>query len=349
MGKLTSLSELARYLNAELVAEDESVQVSGVADLQKAQAQQISFLSSKSYVKYLESTRAAAVVLSPDLAEQYSGSKLIIKDPYLAYAKLSQWFDPRPAREVGIHPTAVVAASAVIDSSASIGAHCSIGENVRIGANSEIYPGTVIAENSSIGTDCLIYQNVNIYSQVSIGDHAVIHSGTVIGSDGFGFAPTQDGWVKIHQLGGVVIGNRVEIGANTAIDRGAIGDTVIHDGVIIDNLVHIAHNVEIGERTAIAGCVGIAGSTKIGKRCIFGGGVLVNGHIELADDTHCHGGTVVTKGTSEAGAFASATPQMDVKKWRKSMVRFGQIDDMAGRIKSLEKQLEQLLQDKKDS
>ena len=341
MRKEATLRELADYLGADLQADDETIVVTGLADLQRADAAQISFLSSKTYLKYLNETKAAAVVLRADAVEGFAGNKLILADPYEGYAKLSKFFDPRPARKVGVHPSATVAATAQIGQNTSIGANCVIEDNVVIGDNCEVYPGTVIAENSSLGDNCLIYQNVSIYSNVRIGHDVIIHSGTVIGSDGFGFAPTKQGWVKIHQIGGVVIGNYVEIGANTAIDRGALEDTVIHDGVIIDNLVHIAHNVEIGEGSAVAGCVGIAGSTEIGKRCVFGGGVLINGHIELADDTHCHGGTVVTKGTKEGGAFASATPQMEVKKWRKAMVRFGQIDEMANRLKQLEKELQQ--------
>ncbi|VUD68229.1 UDP-3-O-acylglucosamine N-acyltransferase [Thalassocella blandensis] len=343
MRKEATLQELADYLGAELVAENGSALVSGLADLQQANSAQVSFLSSKSYLKYLSSSKAAAVIIKPEHAADFAGNKLLLADPYLGYAKLSQFFDPRPSRQPGVHPSAVVAPTAKIGINTSIGAHCVIEDGVVIGDNCEIYPGTVIAENSSLGDNCLIYQNVSIYSNVRIGHQVIIHSGTVIGSDGFGFAPTKEGWVKIHQIGGVVIGNKVEIGANTAIDRGALGDTVIHDGVIIDNLVHIAHNVEIGDGSAIAGCVGMAGSTKVGKRCIFGGGVLVNGHIELADDTHCHGGTIVTKSTTEASALASATPQMDVRKWRKAMVRFSQIDEMATRIKQLEKALESQL------
>ena len=168
----------------------------------------------------------------------------------------------------------------------------------------------------------------------------MVHSGTVIGSDGFGFAPSKGAWNKIHQLGGVTIGDDVEIGSNTSIDRGAIEDTVIEDGVIIDNLVHIAHNVKIGAGSAIAGCVGIAGSATIGKACTVAGAVAINGHISIADNSHFHGGTIVTKGNTEPGVFASATPLQSVKKWRRNSVRYTQLDELSSRIKALEKQLQ---------
>jgi len=337
LDKSITLGELAGMLDAELRG-DANVVVNGVAPLEIASSEQITFLSNSKLAKQLDSSAAAAVVLRADVAEDYEGAHvLVVSDPYLAYAKMSQIFDPRPSRTVGIHPSAVIAESAKISASASIGANCVIGDNVVVGDHCEIYPGTVISENSCVGARGLIHANVTIYSNVRIGTDAVIHSGAVIGSDGFGFAPTSEGWVKIHQIGGVVIGDRVEIGASTAIDRGAMGDTLIADGVIIDNLVHLAHNVEIGENTALAGCVGIAGSTKIGKNCMLAGAVKVNGHISIADNCVFHGGTIVTKSIEASGTFASATPIQDVGKWRRTSVRYSQLDDIASRLKKLEK------------
>ncbi|MFL0798955.1 MAG: UDP-3-O-(3-hydroxymyristoyl)glucosamine N-acyltransferase [Agarilytica sp.] len=332
-----SLKELSSHLSARLVG-DGAIKLSGIASLETATSGELSFLSSKSYIGSLSNSCAGAVILREEYLAGYDGPALVLDDPYKAYALASALFDPRPKRIEGIHPSAVVSDSAEVAPSASVGPNCVIGDNVKVGAGCEIYPGVVISENSQLGENCLIYPNVSLYSNVRIGSNVIIHSGTTIGSDGFGFAPSAEGWVKIHQLGGVVIGDNVEIGAGTAIDRGAIGDTVIHDGVIIDNQVHMAHNVEVGENTAIAGCVGIAGSTKIGKNCTFAGAVAVNGHIEIADNCHFNGGTIVTKGTKNAGVFASATPMQDVKNWRKSAVRFGQLDDLAGRIKKLEKE-----------
>ncbi len=336
MSKQFSLGELAELLGATLQG-DASVMIKHIASIENAGPEDISFVSSAAYVAKLSDTRAGAIILKAEHAESFSGNALVSDNPYLAYARASAIFDPRPTREAGIHPSAVISESAQIASTASIGAHCVIGENVVIGEHCELYPGVVVSENSSLGDHCLLYSNVSIYANVRIGSKAIIHSGAVIGSDGFGFAPSSEGWVKIHQLGGVVIGDRVEIGAGSAIDCGAIGDTIIHDGVIIDNQVHIAHNIEICENTAIAALSGMAGSTKIGKNCTLAGGVLVNGHIEITDNCHFNGGTVVTKGIREPGVYSSGTPMMEVKQWRKAAVRFGQLDDLSSRIKTLEK------------
>ncbi len=334
--KTATLKEVASAIKAELLG-DESVPLSGLASLESAGPSELSFLSSSRYEKHLETTKAGAVILKSESAKAFDGNRLIAEDPYQAYALASAFFNPRPTRKVGVHSSAVVSESAQIANTASIGANCVIGDNVIIGERSEIYPGVVISEDSVLGSGCLVYANVTLYSNVRIGNNVIIHSGTVIGSDGFGFAPTKEGWLKIHQIGGVLIGNNVEIGSSTSIDRGAIGDTVIKDGVIIDNQVHIAHNVEIGENTAIAGCVGIAGSAVIGKNCTVAGAVAINGHITIADNSHFHGGTIVTKSTKEPGAYASATPMQDVKKWRRTSVRYGQLDELANRVKNLEK------------
>ena len=333
-----SLKYIAESLGAN-VQGDEGALVSGLASLDNATNDDISFLSSEKYIDGLKTTAAGAVVIKHGVADDFSGNAILADDPYLAFAKLSALFDPRPERATGIHPSAVVEDSATVDPTASVGANCYIGENVTIGAGCEIYPNVTISENSVVGDNALIYSNVSIYSQVRIGSNVIIHSGTVIGSDGFGFAPTREGWVKIHQLGGVVIGDDVEIGASTAIDRGALEDTIIESGVIIDNQVHIAHNVKIGEGSAIAGCVGIAGSTTLGKKCVVAGAVAINGHIEIADGTQFHGGTIVTKGVKEPGVYASAPPMQDVRKWRKSAVRYAQLDEFASKLKKIEKEV----------
>ncbi|MFT5082939.1 MAG: UDP-3-O-[3-hydroxymyristoyl] glucosamine N-acyltransferase [Lentisphaeria bacterium] len=336
-----TLGELAALLHAQLIG-DSLAPVQGIASLADAGQSDITFLSSSSHEQFLSSTKALAVILREESAEKFAGNALIVDDPYLAYATLSSVFDPRKRQRPSVHPTAVIASTAKISASASIGAHCCVGEYVNVGDACEIYPGVVIGDYSTIGEGSLVHANVSIYHNVNIGKHAIIHSATVIGSDGFGFAPdksnaTKYRWKKIHQIGGVLIGDHVEIGSGTTIDRGALRNTVIGDGVIIDNQVHIAHNVEIGENSAIAGCVGIAGSTVIGSSCTFGGGVLVNGHIHIADNSHFNGGTIVTKSNAESGQFASGMPQLDVKKWRKAVVRFSQLDDIVSRLKRLEK------------
>jgi UDP-3-O-[3-hydroxymyristoyl] glucosamine N-acyltransferase len=343
-----SLSELALYLDAELIGNADHM-ISGIANLECASSSEVSFINQESYAQHLATSATGAVILNAEFADKYDGNKLIVSNTYLAYAKISALFESLSLLAVGIHPTAVVAASANVDPSASIGANCVIGENASIAPNVRLYSGVSIGDRASVSENTLIHPNVVVYHAVSIGKNCVVHSGTVIGSDGFGFAPSREGWHKIHQLGAVIIGDNVEIGSNCSIDRGALGNTVINDGVIIDNLVHIAHNVKIGKRSAIAGCVGIAGSANIGENCTVAGAVAINGHIDIADNSHFHGGTIVTKGNTEAGVFASATPMQEVKKWRRNSVRYTQLDDMANRIKQLEKQLKALLPSESDA
>ena len=337
-----SLSELAEYLDAELIGDAEH-RISGIADLQCASTSELSFVNQESYLQYLPQSATGAVILNANFADKYAGNKLVVANTYLAYAKVSALFESLSELPVGIHPTAVVASSANIASDAAIGAHCVIGEQAHIASGVRLYSGVSVGDRASIDSNTLVHPNVVVYHGVSIGKNCVIHSGTVVGSDGFGFAPSREGWTKIHQLGGVIIGDKVEVGSNCSIDRGALGNTVIADGVIIDNLVHIAHNVKIGKRSAIAGCVGIAGSAIIGENCTVAGAVAINGHISIADNSHFHGGTIVTKGNTEAGVFASTPPMQDVKKWRRNSVRYTQLDEMSNRIKQLEKQLKSLL------
>ncbi len=335
--KRFSLQQLAEYLGCDFLG-DAGAEVESLASLEQAQQNQLTFVAQDKYAKLLAECRAGIVVLRPELQDSFAGSRLLADDPYKAFAKLSKLFDKRPRVEVGVHPSCVIADTAKVAATARVAANCVLEAGAIVGENTEIGPGCVIGANSVLGADCLLHANVSVYHDVAIGSHCIIHSGTVLGSDGFGFAPCkEEGWVKIHQLGGLRIGDRVEIGSNTSIDRGALNDTVIENGVIIDNLVHIAHGVRIGEGTAIAGCVGIAGSTTIGKHCTIAGAVAINGHIEIADNTHFHGGTIVTKGISEPGAYASIPPVQDVKKWRRNSVRYTQLDALASRVKNLEK------------
>ncbi len=330
-----SLVELAEYLNAE-VEGDTHVRIRGLADLSRAEPGDISFLSSKKYRKALAETRASAVVMREGDLDGFEGNALIVNDPYEAYARLSQLFETRDATAEGIHPSATVHPDAVLGEGCRIGPNCVIGAGAVLGARCELMAGAYIGDRCVLGDDVLLFPNVVIYHEVQIGHAVTIHANTTIGSDGFGFAPGPQGWIKIHQIGRVIIGNHTEIGASTTIDRGALEDTRIGDHVIIDNQVHIAHNCEIGEGSAIAGCTGIAGSTKIGKRCLIGGSVGINGHISIADDTHFHGGTVVTRGNTEAGEFASQSPMQPLSQWRKNSVRVRQLDDLFKRVKALE-------------
>jgi len=332
-----TLGDLARRLGAELQG-DANCEITGLATLQEAQLGQLGFLANPVYRKYLATTQASAVIMHPDMAADYAGNKLLLANPYLGYAQLTPLFDRQPHLPQGIHPSAVIADGATVDATAAIGPHVMIEAGVVIGAGVEIGAGSFVGADSVIGLRSRLNARVTVYHGVSIGEEAIIHSGAVIGADGFGFAPGKDGWTKIHQIGGVVLGNRVEIGAGTTIDRGALGDTCLADGVKIDNQVQIAHNVQIGTNTAIAAGTGIAGSTTIGANCTIAGAVGIVGHLTIADGVHVSAMTLVTKSIKQAGSYSSGSPMMATKAWRKNAVRVGQLDKLFGRVKQLEKQ-----------
>jgi UDP-3-O-[3-hydroxymyristoyl] glucosamine N-acyltransferase len=332
-----SLTDIAEKIGAELVASNGQAIISGIGTLESANATEVSFLANPSYQKQLVDTQAAAVIIHPDMVNDCPVAALVMTNPYMGFAKLSQLFDNLPKQAVGIHPSAIIADSAELAGDVSIAANVVIGEFVTLGSGTRIGPGCVINDHSIIGDNTLLHANVVMYHDVIIGNNCIVHAGCVIGADGFGFAPNAGSWVKIAQLGGVRIGNNVEIGANTTIDRGALGNTVIGNGVKMDDQIMIAHNVVIGDDCAIAGTVGIAGSSKLGKRCTLAGGVGIAGHLELTDDVHVTGMTMITKSVTEAGAYSSGTAMMPLKEWRKSATRFRQLDDMARRLKKLEK------------
>ncbi|OUS13170.1 UDP-3-O-(3-hydroxymyristoyl)glucosamine N-acyltransferase [Gammaproteobacteria bacterium 53_120_T64] len=331
-----SLQEIADHLGAELRG-DPACRIQYLNTLEHASEGELSFLASKAYERYLCTTQASAVLLEPRFAAAFEGAALIVDNPYVAYARISAWFDSSAQSSGVIHPTAVVADSAQLAADVSIGPHVTIGEGVRIDAGASIGPGVSIGNDSTIGSGTRLFSNVSIYHGVSIGRNVVIHSSTVIGADGFGFANDAGKWIKIHQLGGVEIGDNVEIGACTTIDRGALGNTVIEDGVIIDNHVQIAHNVRIGENTAMAAYSGIAGSTTIGKNCVFAGQAGAVGHITVGDGVVAMARCTISKSTAKAGSYSSGLLMSETTQWRKNAVRFGQLDDMARRLKKLEK------------
>lgn len=262
---------------------------------------------------------------------------LVVKNPELAFAKALSFFEKRPVIEAGIHPSVVMGKNCHIDSSASIAAGCVIGEEVRIGSHAIISANTVIGDRVEIGTDFYCYSQVSLYHDIVIGDRVILHSGAVIGADGFGLANDRGRWIKIPQIGRVVLGNDVEVGANTTIDRGALEDTIIEDGVKIDNLVQIAHNVRIGANTVIAGCSGVAGSTDVGRHCMIGGGVCINDHITIADGVIITGMAMVLHSIDVPGIYSSGTGLQTNREWRKSAVRFQQLDKMAKRLQNLER------------
>lgn len=331
-----SLQQIAEHIDAELKGGNDD-RIVGLNTLQDATTGQLSFLSNPSYRKLLASTAASAVIMSPSMANDFSGAALILDDPYLGYAKASALFDDTPVTKMGVHPSAIIASTADIHSDACIGPNVVIGENVIVGANTMIGAGCSISDHSRLGANGWLAANVTICHNVTIGENVRIHSGAVLGADGFGFAPEAGQWRKIYQLGGVVIGNNVEIGACTTIDRGALGDTVIEDGVILDNHVMIAHNVRVGENTAMAGYAAAAGSAVIGKNCIFAGRAGVAGHVTLCDGVQLTTQTVISRSITEPGAYSSGTQVSKSAEWRKNAVRFNQLNDMANRLRKLEK------------
>jgi UDP-3-O-[3-hydroxymyristoyl] glucosamine N-acyltransferase len=332
------LDEIVARLGGEL-AGDASVVVSQVATLSSAGAGHIAFLANPKYRRQLRSTRASAVIVPPDFAEDTALPRIIHANPYACYARVAALLNPPRERPAGIHPSAV--AHAAVPETARIGENVVIGENARIGENVTLHPGCVIGEGVSIGDDSVLYPRVVVYRDCVIGRRAVIHAGAVIGGDGFGFAREDDRWVKIPQIGRVLIGDDVEIGANTTIDRGALDDTVIGDGVKLDNQVQIAHNVVIGEHTAVAGCVGVAGSTRIGRRCTVGGAGMIVGHLDLADDVHISAGTMVTKNLRQPGQYTSIFPLEAHEAWLRNAAQIKRLSKLAERVAELEKKLEQ--------
>ena len=332
-----SLSDIASFLDVQLDG-DPSAVITGIGTLASAGPGDLTFLSNPSYASQLASCGAGAVILHPNQVGSFKGNRLVSENPYFSYAKISHWFDP----VADLLPE--IAPSATVDPTAEIGDRVYLGPNVVIGANVQIGPGcrisanTTVGDNSVLGADCRIASNVAIYHGVQLGCRAIVHSGAVLGADGFGFAPDiSSGWQKINQLGGVTIGDDVEIGACTTIDRGAIEDTVIGNNVIIDNHVQVAHNVRIGDYSAVAACSAIAGSAVLGKNCILAGGTGVVGHVNICDNVQLMAHTLITKDINKPGSYSSASmPLMTTSKWRKNAVRVSQLNDIALRVKKLE-------------
>lgn len=342
------LGQLAEFLGATVSGDPEKI-ITGLATLQEAGPDQLSFLANPQYRKFLPDSHAGAVLLKAADAEGFQGDALIVPDPYLAYARISHLFDPKPRASTGVHSTAVIAADAQVDAAASVGPFAVVESGARIAA------GVTIGAHCFIGARCVIGEGgwlaprVTLYHDVRIGKRVVIQSGAVLGGEGFGFANEKGVWQKIAQIGGVSIGDDCEIGVNTAIDRGALADTVIGNGVKLDNQIQIAHNVQIGDNTAMAACVGISGSSKIGKNCMLAGGVGLVGHIEICDGVFITGMTMVTHSITEPGAYSSGTAMQPAAEWRKSAARLRHLDDMARRLKQVEKHVEAVTQGGKAS
>jgi UDP-3-O-[3-hydroxymyristoyl] glucosamine N-acyltransferase len=331
-----SLGELAAAVGCELIGDPDTT-VNGVASLTNASPESLSFLSSAAYASQLVSTKAAAVVLRADDAGACPVAAFVSDNPYATYARMASLVCPEPPLEPGVHPSASVAESANVAASAHIAASAVIGERTTIGENTVVGPGTVIGPDCIVSNDCRFVANVTIVKDVRIGARCIFHPGAVIGSDGFGNAMTPDGWVKVPQVGGVRIGDDVEIGANTTVDCGAIGDTVIEDGVRIDNLCMIAHNVQVGQHTAMASMTAIAGSTKIGKRCIFAGVTGTVGHITVCDDVVVKAKSFLSKNVTEPGTYMASFPADNARAWAKQLARFRRLGKLIERVKKLEK------------
>lgn len=334
-----TLGQLAEALGAELRG-PEALQITGLATLQEAGYGQLSFLANKQYRKFLDDSSASAVLLKAEDAEGFAGNALIVPDPYLAYARISHLFDPKPKAVAGIHPSAVVAEDAQVDASASIGPFAVIESGACIGANVTVGAHCFVGARCVIGEGGWLAARVTLYHDVTIGKRVVIQSGAVIGGEGFGFANEKGIWRKIAQIGGVTLGDDVEIGVNTAVDRGALSDTRIGDGVKLDNQIQIAHNVQVGDHTAMAACVGISGSTRIGKHCMIAGGVGMVGHIDVCDNVFVSGMTMVTRSITEPGGYSSGTAMQPLAEWRKSAARIRQLDEMSKRLQQLEKRVD---------
>ncbi|WGL16592.1 UDP-3-O-(3-hydroxymyristoyl)glucosamine N-acyltransferase [Microbulbifer bruguierae] len=345
MSEQLTLAQLAEKLGAELrlVNGASGNQIpTGLNTLQDAGENQVSFLASANYRRFLAETRACAVLVTADQAEACPVSALVVANPYLAFAQATAIYDDAPRYAPGIDATASVHPTAEVHESAAIGPGTVIEKDVKVAAGVVIGPGCVVGAGSEIGARSRLFPGVVVYHGCYIGTDCIVHANTVIGADGFGFAPSEGRWNKIHQLGGVEISDQVEIGACSCIDRGALGNTVIGRGVKIDNMVQIAHNVQIGDYTAMAACSAVAGSTVIGKQCTIAGGVGIVGHLTIADRTHVTARTLVTKSIENAGSYSSGTPFSESRAWRRNAVRYGQLDQMARRLRELETTLAML-------
>jgi UDP-3-O-[3-hydroxymyristoyl] glucosamine N-acyltransferase len=336
-----TLREIAAILGGEVVG-DPDVRVARVATLDNAGDASIAFLANPRYLKQLATTRAAAVIVAPSARDATGVPRIVHDNPYLYFARVSALLKPARAAVGGIHPSAVVAADAKIDASAEIGPYCVVATGASVGAGSVVGAGTVLGENVGIGRDCRFNARVTVYPGCTFGDRVIVHSGVVIGADGFGIALDEDRWVKVPQVGGVRVGDDVEIGANTTIDRGAIDDTVIEDGVKLDNQIQIAHNVKIGAHTAIAACTGIAGSVQIGRYCQIGGAVGIAGHVTITDRVHISGHTSITKSIDQPGVYSGVYPFETNREWRRNAAQVRHLAEIARRLATLEEGLAEL-------
>jgi UDP-3-O-[3-hydroxymyristoyl] glucosamine N-acyltransferase len=333
-----SLAEIASRLGGR-VAGNPDVLISQVASLERANSAQIAFLSNPRYRAKLAATRAGAVILGADAEALTEIPRLVAENPYAAFARVSQLLNPAEPVLPGIDPTASIAEGASIDPACRIGPGAVVGEGAAVGPRTSVGAGCHVGKGTRIGADCILYPSVVLYHGCVLGDRVTLHSGVVIGADGFGIARDAGRWLKIPQIGGVRIGSDVEIGANTTIDRGAMDDTVIGDGVKLDNQIQIGHNCHVGAHTAMAGCVAVAGSARIGAHCTIGAASLILGHLSIADHVEISAATVISRSISEPGTYTGMYPFDDNASWLRNTAHVRHLDELAQRIKALEKKL----------
>lgn len=331
------LSDFIARFGGELLGAD--VEIQQVATLEAAGSTQIAFLANPKYARQLAETAAGAIVLGDKARALTDKPRIVAANPYLYFAQISTLLNPPRRPAPGIHPSAAIAAGAQIDPSAAIGPFVSVGEGSRIGADCVLAAGVQIGADVQLGAASWLHANVVIGDGCQLGERVIVHPNAVIGADGFGNAWTGEAWYKIPQIGRVLIGNDVEIGASTTIDRGALGDTVLEDGVRLDNQIQIAHNVHIGKHTAMAGCVGVAGSTRIGAYCTFGGSAMILGHLDIADKVNVMAGTLVGKSILKAGTYVGQYPVQSHEDWLANAAHLRRLDGMATRLKELERKV----------
>jgi UDP-3-O-[3-hydroxymyristoyl] glucosamine N-acyltransferase len=334
-----TLRELAERCGADLAGDGE-LMIYRVATLEDADPKSISFLSNARYRTQLASTRAGAVIVAPRDADATPLPKLLSNNPYAVYARVATIFHPPAAGVAGVHPTAIIAATAKVAASATIGPNVVVGHRASVGERARIHTGCVVGDDCSVGDDVTLYPRVVLYANSVLGPRTIVHSGAVIGADGFGMAEQDGRWLKVPQVGRVLIGADVEIGANTTIDRGALGDTVVEDDVKLDNQIQIGHNCRIGAHTAIAGCTGIAGSTTIGRNCKIGGAARIIGHLDIADGTTISASTGVFESIRTPGVYTSAFPALPHREWQYVASVLRRLRSFANRVRALERVLE---------
>jgi UDP-3-O-[3-hydroxymyristoyl] glucosamine N-acyltransferase len=332
------LAEIVERFGGDLLG-DPDIRITQVATLDKAGSGHISFFANPRYRLQLERTHAQAVIVAPEFADAIACARIVCKDPYAYFARVSALLNPPQPVSPGIHPSAVIHPSARVAAGVAIGPFVSIGANADVGPGTLLEAGCVLGDNVRVGRGCRVYASVTVYHDCVIGDRVILHSGAIIGADGFGLAWESGRWNKIPQIGCVLIGDDVEIGANTTIDRGALDDTVIEEGVKLDNQIQIGHNCKIGAHTAIAGCVGIAGSTRIGRYCRIGGGAMIGGHLEIVDNVEISAATALAKSILKPGTYTSLFPVSLHKDWLRNASHIRHLDALVGRLRALEARL----------